>query len=58
MPGIGPKKRTALLRRFGSVKTLLNEPDENILTVPGITQKDLRQIRNYFMEKPLELFTD
>ncbi len=58
VPGIGPKKRTALLRRFGSVKALLDASDESILIVPGITAKDLRQIRDHFMEKPLEVFSE
>ena len=58
VPGIGPKKRTALLRRFGSVKALLDASDESILIIPGITAKDLRQIRDHFMEKPLEVFSE
>jgi excinuclease ABC subunit C len=58
VPGIGPKKRTALLKRFGSIKTLLEASDENILNVPGITAKDLKQLRDHFRETPLDLFTD
>lgn len=58
VPGIGPKKRTALLKRFGSIKTLLEASDENILNVPGMTARDLKQLRDHFKETPLELFTD
>jgi excinuclease ABC subunit C len=58
VPGIGPKKRTALLRRFGSVKALLEASDETILVVPGMTAKDLKQLRDHFKRTPLGLSTD
>jgi excinuclease ABC subunit C len=48
LPGIGPKKREALLRAFGSLKGLLEAPDERILEVRGVNRKDLKTIRAYF----------
>jgi excinuclease ABC subunit C len=36
VPGLGPKRRALLLRRFGSVERLRGEPLETIAAVPGI----------------------
>ena len=36
VPGLGPKRRALLLRRFGSVERLRREPVEAIAAVPGI----------------------
>ena len=36
MPGIGPRRRGALLRVFGSVKRVREAPVEQIAAVPGI----------------------
>ncbi len=47
VPGIGPKKKQALLRTFGSVKGLLEADDSEILRVPGIGPKDLERIRGH-----------
>lgn len=58
VPGIGPKKRTALLKGFGSIKNLLEAPDENILNVPGITAKDLKQLRDHFKKALLDSSTE
>ncbi len=35
--GIGPKKRQALIRKFGSPKAVAEAPVEELITVPGIT---------------------
>jgi len=43
--GIGPKKRDALLKAFGSLKGLLAASDEQISEIPGITRKDAERIR-------------
>jgi excinuclease ABC subunit C len=48
IPGIGPKKRAALLKAFGSVKAMLRAPDETVAEVPGITNKDVERIRAHF----------
>jgi len=55
IPGIGPKKRQALLRAFGSVKKMLAAADEDIAAVAGIGQKDVERIRAHFKEKQIGL---
>ncbi len=47
VPGIGPKKKQALLKAFGSVRRLLEASDEAILAVNGIGKKDLEHLRDY-----------
>src|SRR6185436_18844587 len=36
MPGVGPRRRQALLRVFGSVKRIREAPVEQVAAVPGI----------------------
>jgi excinuclease ABC subunit C len=36
LPGVGPKRKQALLRVFGSVKRVREAPVEQIAAVPGI----------------------
>jgi excinuclease ABC subunit C len=36
VPGLGPKRRALLLRRFGSVERLRQQPADAIAAVPGI----------------------
>ena len=36
LPGVGPKRRQALLRVFGSLKRVREAPVEQIAAVPGI----------------------
>ncbi len=48
VPGIGPTKRTALLKAFGSLKKLLAAEDRDIAAIPGITARDVERIRNRF----------
>ncbi len=43
--GIGPKKREALLKAFGSVKSLLQASDDEILAIKGVNKKDAQNIR-------------
>jgi excinuclease ABC subunit C len=43
--GIGPKSRTALLSHLGSVEGIKQATDEEILQVPGISQRQLRALR-------------
>lgn len=38
IPGIGPKRRTALLKHFGSMQRLKEATVEEILTVPGMNR--------------------
>jgi excinuclease ABC subunit C len=55
IPGIGPKKRQALLKAFGSVRDLLAATDEDIAAVSGIGKTDLERIRAHFKEKRIGL---
>lgn len=45
--GIGPKKKRALLRKFGSVKKIREATVEELLTTPGIHQKDADAILSF-----------
>jgi excinuclease ABC subunit C len=50
IPGIGPKRRTALLQAFGSVRRLRQAGVEEIAAVPGFSLKLAEEIRT-FLEK-------
>jgi excinuclease ABC subunit C len=45
IPGVGPKRKQALLRRFGSVKGIQQAGTDELLTVPGITRAVAEQIK-------------
>jgi len=45
--GIGPIKKKRLLQKFGSMKAILEASNEELKSVPGITEKDIRQIVSY-----------
>ena len=47
VPGIGPKRRRMLLRRFGSVKGLTGASLEEIAAVPGMTLNLARKVKVY-----------
>jgi excinuclease ABC subunit C len=47
--GVGPKTRTALLKTLGSVAALRQASDEQILAVPGVTQRHLQALRAAFV---------
>lgn len=51
VPGIGPKKRDALLKAFGGLNALRAATDEQILQVPGIREKDVRRLREFLAEQ-------
>jgi excinuclease ABC subunit C len=53
--GIGPKKRTALLRAFASVQDLLAASDDQITAVPGINKTDVERIREFFRSREIGL---
>jgi len=46
LPGIGPRRRGALLRVFGSIKRVREAPIEQIAAVPGIGPKLAAQIKS------------
>ncbi len=50
VPGIGERKRTALLKTFGSLKGILEAKDELLNNVPGIGPKDISRIRGHFSD--------
>ncbi len=50
VPGMGPKRRQALLRRFGSLKRLAEAPVDEIATVPGISEALARRIKQALAE--------
>lgn len=45
IPGIGPKKRQALLKKFGSVKAIREASEADLLAVPGISASLAAQIK-------------
>jgi excinuclease ABC subunit C len=45
LPGVGPKRRRALLRVFGSVKRVRDAPVEQIAAVPGISRSLAERIK-------------
>jgi excinuclease ABC subunit C len=45
LPGVGPKRRQALLRTFGSVKRVREAPVEQIAAVPGISRALAERIK-------------
>ena len=47
VPGIGPKRRRMLLRRFGSVKGLKEASLEDVAAVPGMTLRTARSVKEY-----------
>lgn len=52
LPGIGPVKKTRLLKQFGSLKRILKASDEELLAVKGITRKDVDVLKYRQEEKP------
>ncbi|MDA3899127.1 MAG: excinuclease ABC subunit UvrC [Spirochaetes bacterium] len=48
IPGIGPKKRSALLKHFKSVENIRRSDEKDIAAVESIAQKDAATIYNYF----------
>ncbi len=44
LPGIGPAKRTMLLRHFGSLKKLLEASEAELQQVPKLTKRDIETL--------------
>ena len=51
IPGIGPAKRRALLREFGSIKAIAEATPEELKRAEGIGEAQARQIAEYFAAK-------
>jgi excinuclease ABC subunit C len=47
VPGIGPKRKRALLRRFGSLRGIRDASEEELATTKGITRDVARKIKRY-----------
>ena len=45
IPGVGPRRRQALLKAFGSLDGVRNASEEELAAVPGMTQKVARRIK-------------
>lgn len=54
VPGIGPKKKQALLQKFGSPKALANASIAEITTIPGITKETAQKIHEMVISKELQ----
>ena len=47
IPGIGPKRKRALLRQFGSVKAIREAPVEELAAAKGMTRNLAKKIKEY-----------
>ena len=47
VPGIGPKRKRALIRQFGSVKAIREAPLEELAAAKGMSQKLAKQIKEH-----------
>jgi excinuclease ABC subunit C len=47
VPGIGPKRKRALLRKFGSLKAVREAPVEEIASTVGFTQTLAQKVKEY-----------
>ena len=47
IPGIGPKRRMALLKRFGSLDGIRRASLEELIGVPGMTRKAAEKLQEY-----------
>jgi excinuclease ABC subunit C len=52
IPGIGPKKRRALLRQLGSLRAVREASAEALATVPGLSARDVEALRRFFAAAP------
>ena len=51
IPGIGPAKRRALLREFGSIRAIAEAAPEELTRAEGIGPAQAQQIAGYFSAK-------
>jgi excinuclease ABC subunit C len=47
IPGIGPRRRQALLKHFGSLENIRQAPIEELMAVPGMTHRTAEQVKEY-----------
>jgi excinuclease ABC subunit C len=48
IPGIGPRRRLALLRQFGSIEAITEASVEELASVPGMSRAAAERIKAYF----------
>jgi excinuclease ABC subunit C len=48
LPGIGPRKRSALLKTLGSLRAVRDASLEQLEAVPGVSKRDAASIRRFF----------
>lgn len=51
IPGIGPKRRSALLRRFGSIKAIAEAPLEDLARVKGMNEPAARRVLDHLTSR-------
>jgi excinuclease ABC subunit C len=49
--GIGPSRRKALMRQFGSIEEIKNADIDQLLAVPGMNMKAAKAVKVYFEQK-------
>jgi excinuclease ABC subunit C len=47
IPGIGPKRRQALLKHFGSLESIREATVEELMAVPGMTRRAAEQVKEH-----------
>jgi excinuclease ABC subunit C len=47
VPGVGPKRKKALLRSFGSVKGIREAGIDDIAAIPGMTRTLAHKVKEY-----------
>jgi len=47
VPGIGPKRKRALLRQFGSIQAIKEAPEEELAAASGMTKSLARKVKGY-----------
>ena len=47
IPGIGPRRRQALMKRFGSIETIAEASVEELVRVPGMTRQAAEKLKEY-----------
>ena len=52
IPGVGPKRKKALLKYFGDIESLSRAEIEELKGVPGISQRIAKNIFDYFHKPP------